>query len=118
MGSSGYGARACGREPLPRGRRRPAPGELSPSVTRPFVIVPDPYGLHERLDDGRPYEPEPAFLQVLGEKVLVVELPGVRVERAELLAQDKQRLRVPNGGFDLRPIADDRLVFHQPGDVL
>src|SRR5438128_350790 len=118
MGPAGYGARACGREPLPRGRRRPAPGELRPPVTRPFVIVPNPDGLHERLDDGRPHEPEPTPFQVLGESVLIRELPNVRVERAELLPQDKQRLRVPDGGFDLRPIADDRFGFEKPGYVL
>jgi hypothetical protein len=59
------GARPRGRESLPRGRERSRASELCAAVAPALVVVPDADGLHERLDDGRPDEAEPALLQIL-----------------------------------------------------
>jgi hypothetical protein len=50
------------------------------------VVVPDADRLHERLDDRRPDEAEPALLQILRERVFVIESPHVAIEGTELFS--------------------------------
>src|SRR5438093_7956393 len=82
-----------------------------------FVVIEQPHRLHERLDDRRADEAEPAPPEILPQRDWIAERPDVPVERPVLLLHDKARFRVIDRRADLHAIPHDALVAHEPRDV-
>src|SRR5437867_7505811 len=112
------------------------PPDLTPSETAAQVVVHHAGGLHESVADRRPHEPEPAPEEIpahgprglrLGRTLALPapgvlrgasadELPDVRVEASVLALDRQERPRVGDRGLDLRAVADDARVVHEPTD--
>src|SRR5580658_1554705 len=96
-------------------------GRLAGAFSMPWtagdVIVHEAGGLHERVHDGRPDEPESALLQILAQRARLVafggkvftpfnviiyglpadEMPDIRIEGSELFLDFLECLRVAHG---------------------
>src|SRR5512143_158475 len=70
-----------------------APGSAAAEASA-LVVIEHARRFHERLDDGRPDEPEPALPQIRGERLRLTEPPRVGVEGAVLVLHFEERLRV------------------------
>src|SRR5262249_44067557 len=117
-----------------RVRRLAMPLHLTPSETAAQVVVHHAGGLHESVADRRAHESEASPEQIpahrprrvgLGRavamsaprvlrRVAADELPDVGIEASVLALHRQERPRIGDRGVDLRPVADDALVVHEP----
>ena len=113
------------------------PGDLGVPEAPDQVVVDEPRGLHQRVADRRPDEPEAAPAEVRAHRLRCVRLgrdrahlhprvldrrpaderPQVVHEGRPRVVQGERRPRVADRRGDLRPVADDARVGEEPRDV-